>query len=235
LRDANGRASGVRSAYYSATGTKLHETASKYEFESGLEGVGSDPDRPTTPANEASYGLDKRGNATQGGTQFFGAQNRMLSASGDRFAYDAEGRLARVDYHEDGLADTTYAWDQRGLLQQVDGATGVEGVEFHYDVLGRKVARREYAAATPLVSSEHTVYAWDGGAMALEVDALSTSTDAGKVTRSYFAGTLVFETLTIAGESRVKQAAAYPSGRRLTGSRPSPGLSVIPLSPSLRA
>ncbi|MGL4512016.1 MAG: RHS repeat-associated core domain-containing protein [Lacipirellulaceae bacterium] len=190
-RDEMGRAKGVRSDYSDGTGVRLHETASAYEFRSGLERVSGDTDDPTAPANEASYVLDTRGNAQAlPGSPVYKEQNRLLSIRGGGRSYDAEGGLVRIDHAGDQLANTTYAWDHRGLLREASQVSGAALVEFHYDVLGRKVARRE--TNTTGVVIEHTAFAWDGGDLALEIDALATSP---VVKRSYFAGPLVNETL----------------------------------------
>ncbi len=203
--DANGLIDAVGSAYRDGAGTLLHDTRHTHVYNGRGNLVATNADvsgnlADATLGHIASRSVDAASNARVAGATY-GHQNRLLSDAKDSYTYDSEGRLTQIDVNvNSGVQQLT--WDHRGLLVSsiTAGATGLTdaNIEFHYDVLGRKVARRIVDPANSANSTEHVVYVWDGRDLAFEVDALAGSQ---QITRGYFNGPGVNEVLAVDGAS----------------------------------
>ncbi len=203
--DANGLIDAVGSAYRDsdATATLLHDTRHTHVYNGRGNLVATNADvsgnlSDATPGHIASREVDSGSNARVAGATY-GNQNRLLSDAKDTYTYDHEGRLTEIDVKANSGVQT-FDWDHRGLLVSsvTAGATGLADatIDFHYDVLGRKVARRIVDPANSANSTEHTVYVWDGRDLAFELDALAGPQE---ITRGYFNGSGVNEVLAVDG------------------------------------
>jgi RHS repeat-associated protein len=103
---------------------------------------------PTQP-NE-SYSFDAVGNRTashQGSNYTYQPFNRLISANGTSFGYDANGnQISKVD----GSGSWTYTWDYENRLKQAS-LFGGGTVNYTYDALDRRVQRSVTAGTTKFV------------------------------------------------------------------------------------
>jgi len=108
-------------------------------------------DRLTTATHpnqpNESYTYDDVGNRTashQGSSYSYQPFNRLVSANGTSFGYDANGnQISKTD----ASGSWTYTWDYENRLKQASLSGGVI-VDYSYDALGRRVQRTSNADET---------------------------------------------------------------------------------------
>jgi RHS repeat-associated protein len=108
------------------------------------------------------YTLDDVGNRTashQGSSYSYQAFNRLVSANGTMFGYDANGNQTTKS---DTNGSWTYVWDYENRLKQSSLSGGVT-VTYFYDALGRRVQRTSSTSGT-----ERFVY--DGADVVRDLD-----------------------------------------------------------------
>ncbi|MEN0109581.1 MAG: RHS repeat-associated core domain-containing protein [Planctomycetota bacterium] len=206
--DTAGRVAAVGAVLRDAAGDPLSDSRHAQVYDAAGRHAGVDADGTagvddSRAVADANHTRDAWGNVVADGGRDVGRQNRLHSDPTATYRYDDEGRLTEVDRNGPGREEL--AWDHRGHLRRWDewstpsSSSGEEpsiasSVRYFYDVLGRKVARREEANGA---LASHTQYAWDGGDLAFEIDATPGSANAGEVTRGYFHGPGVNEVLAV--------------------------------------
>ncbi|MGH9873888.1 MAG: RHS repeat-associated core domain-containing protein [Pyrinomonadaceae bacterium] len=109
-----------------------------------------------------SYTLDDVGNRTsshQGSSYTYQPFNRLVTANGSSFGYDANGSLtAKTDVS----GSWTYSWDYENRLLQASRAGGVT-VSYAYDAQGRRVQQTSTTSGT-------TKFVYDGADLLRDLD-----------------------------------------------------------------
>ncbi|MBK6423692.1 MAG: hypothetical protein IPF77_16015 [Gemmatimonadetes bacterium] len=127
-----------------------------------------------------SYTIDRAGNlgTVGGGEVFHGTTNRMLRRANGasrawNYSYDAAGNLIQAVDSGTVSVTYTYAYDALNRLVRVaQGATLI--ARYAYDVLGRRIAKRVYSAATGGTVG-FTRFVYHGGQVAFETDSAGST------------------------------------------------------------
>ncbi len=121
------------------------------------------------------FRYDAAGNVYEGGAESreYGPGNRLLRKGASKFRWDDDGNLIEKSTlaAESGKeAVSTYRWTASGLLASVQGPDG-RRVEFDYDPLLRRVAKRVYRTAggrKPELAAT-TRFVWDANVLVHEL------------------------------------------------------------------
>ncbi len=127
-----------------------------------------------------SYTLDRAGNlgSTGGGEVFHATTNRLLRRANGAsrawtYTYDAAGNL--VQAVDSGTTSITYSYAYDALNRLVRVAQGGTLIaRYAYDVLGRRIAKRVYSAATGGTVG-FTRFVYHGGQVAFETDSAGST------------------------------------------------------------
>ncbi|MEU9187964.1 DUF6531 domain-containing protein [Streptomyces sp. NPDC048484] len=130
----------------------------------------------TAPGWEEIYAYDDSGNQTEATWPDFHSdaavatgqrtyeRNRLVSAGGVRYEYDAQGRVTlRQKTRLSRKPDTwRFAWDAEDRLI---GLTTPDGTNWRYlyDPLGRRIAKQRLSADSDV--AEETIFTWEGSAL----------------------------------------------------------------------
>ena len=109
-----------------------------------------------------TYTYDDVGNRTashQGSSYTYQAFNRLVTANGASFGYDANGNLTSKT---DASGSWTYSWDYENRLKQVSLSGGLT-VNYSYDALGRRIQRLSTTSGT-------TKFVYDGADVLRDLD-----------------------------------------------------------------
>jgi RHS repeat-associated protein len=116
-----------------------------------------------------SYSYDDVGNRTAshlGSSYTYQTFNRLVSANGSSFGYDANGNLTSKT---EGLQTTQYVWDFENRLSRVS-RLGSQDVWYKYDALGRRIERDKGIALPIPLATETTRFVYDASDVMRDLD-----------------------------------------------------------------
>lgn len=155
LKDLKGQVIIADGQYqYDAAGRVTQKTDLSGAHAYGYDVVGRLTSATHPNAAAESYAYDGVGNRTsshRAASYAYQAANRLTSAAGTSFGYDANGNLTSKT---DGAGATSFTWDYENRLVGAEPSSG-SSITYKYDALGRRVERREG-------SSQWTRFAYGG-------------------------------------------------------------------------
>jgi RHS repeat-associated protein len=126
---------------YDAAGRVTQKTDLSGAHVYGYDAVGrlTSATHPNTAAESYAYdGVGNRMSSHRAASYSYQAANRLTTAGGSSFGYDANGNLASK---ADGAGTTVFTWDYENRLVSAQPPAG-PAVTYKYDALGRRVERR---------------------------------------------------------------------------------------------
>jgi RHS repeat-associated protein len=142
---------------YDALGRKISEVAPDYQVAYGYDSAGqlTSESRAGTGAYSISYSYDDAGNRltkTQGGiieNYLYDNANKLLSAGGKSYAYDAAGNMTSVSWNG---GSTSLTWDGESRLKSSLSSNST--VNYTYNGLGQRVGKSGGTSASYLLSDD---------------------------------------------------------------------------------